>query len=232
MKLRNAGILLSFFVASVSVAGTESGAGTSPLVTIARQFLAAELPAASKDSEREIRVTEPDPRLQLAACASAPLAFWPANARQTGNTVVGVRCPDANGWQVFLPVQIQEWSTVLVASRPLRPGERLQADDIKPMRVSRDQLRGDTVQDPKALLGTLTRQAIAAGQPLTRQLTCQICRGDEVRIAAGQPGFEVIMKGIAQGAGNIGDRVSVRNLSSRRTVQAEVVGTGLVRVNL
>lgn len=232
MKLRNAGILLSFLVAGATVASAESGDSTSPLVAIARQFLAAELPAASKDSEREIRIAEPDPRLQLNACPSAPEVFWPANARQTGNTVVGVRCQSANGWQIFLPVQIQEWSTVLVASRPLRPGERLQADDMKPMRISRDQLRGDAVQEPKTLLGTLTRQAIAAGQPLTRQLTCQICRGDEVRIAAGQPGFEVIMKGIAQGAGNIGDRVSVRNLSSRRTVQAEVVAAGLVRVNL
>lgn len=232
MNLRNAGFLLSFFVIGTTVAGDETRYSSAPLAALARQFLAAELPAASPDSEREIRVAEPDPRLQLTACPTAAEAFWPANARQTGNTVVGIRCPEQNGWQIFLPVQIQEWSTVLVASRPLRPGESLQADDMKPMRVSRDQLRGDAVQDPKALLGSLTRQAIAAGQPLTRQLTCQICRGDEVRIAAGLPGFEVFMKGVAQGAGNVGDRVNVRNLSSRRTVQAEVVAAGLVRVNL
>lgn len=232
MKLRNAGIVLSFFLFCGQPDGAEPAAGSELLSTTVRQFLAAQLAPAIAGSEREITVASPDPRLQLAACPQTPIAFWPGNARQTGATVVGVRCPGEGGWQVFLPVTIAEWSTVIVASRPLRPGERLQQADLKPLRISRDQLRGNTVDDPGKLMGAVTRQAIAAGQPLTDLLTCQICRGDEVSIAAGDGSFEVSMKGIAQGAGNVGDKVPVRNLSSRRTIQAVVMATGKVRVAL
>lgn len=232
MKLRNAGIVLSFFLFSGQAACAEANGSSDQLSATVRQFLAGQLAAATAGSEREITVASPDPRLQLASCPQPLTAFWPGNARQTGNTVVGVRCPAEGGWQVFLPVTIAEWSTVIVASRPLRPGERLQPADLKPLRISRDRLRGNTVDEPGKLLGAITRQAIAAGQPLTDLLTCQICRGDEVSIAAGDGSFEVIMKGIAQGAGNVGDKVPVRNLSSRRTIQAVVVATGKVRVAL
>lgn len=231
MKLRNAGIVLVLLLAN-AVAASSGLVDSAGLMHLARQFVAASLPPASGNAERTVRVSAPDPRLQLSPCPQAPVAFWPNNARQTGTTVVGIRCPISGGWQLFLPVQIQETVTVLVASRPLRPGERLQSADMQTAAVSRDQLRGNSFADPKALLGAVTRQAIAAGQPLTDALTCQVCRGDPVTIAAGDGSFEVRMKGIAEGSGHAGDRLPVRNQSSRRTIQAIVVSDGAVRVAL
>lgn len=242
MNLRNAAIMLSFLLtalATTTSATTPASVSASALPSttaarlerLARQFLAEQLPGLGEGSSREISITPPDPRLQLTACP-APQAFWPGNARATGTTVVGIRCPTGTGWQVFLPVQIEEWSQVVVASRPLRPREVLQASDLRLLKVNRSQLRGNTFSKPDALIGALTRQAIATGQPLTEQLTCRICRGDTVSIAAGSAGFEVIMKGVAEGYGNIGDRIPVRNTSSRRLVQATVVADGKVAVML
>lgn len=231
MKLRNAGFVLSFFM-TTAILAEPATVVSHELTERARQFLAAELPPATAGSEREINIAAPDPRLQLVPCPEAPVGFWPNNARQTGTTVVGVRCPVEGGWQLFLPVQIQEWASVLVASRPLRPGERLQPNDFKPAKVSRNQLRGEPYTDPSRLLGAATRQAIASGQPLTDNLVCQVCRGDSVDIAAGDDGFQVRMKGVAEGAGNVGDQIRVRSLSSRRTIQAVVSRGGEVQVRL
>lgn len=232
MNLRNAAILLNILFLAALPPGSWAAVDATTWKTTVRQFLATRLPAVSAGSEREIRVSDPDPRLQLPACPQPAEAFWPANARQHGSTVVGLRCAGEDGWQVFLPVQILEWTTVVVASRPLRPGERLQAADLKLQRVARDQLQGEPYEGSDRLVGAVTRQAIAAGQPVTHRMTCQVCRGDEVRIRAGDGQFEVVVKGIAEGSGNAGDRLPVRNLSSRRTVQAVVDGAGLVRVNL
>ncbi|NQD38075.1 flagellar basal body P-ring formation protein FlgA [Permianibacter sp. IMCC34836] len=237
MKLRNAFSLLAFLVICTAQADVAPVLKTFPadvtsLQQTARQFLAGKLPPATAEDEREITLAEPDARLQLAACAQPLEGFWPANARQSGSTVVGVRCVGTPGWQVFLPVRIQEWVTVVVASRPLRPGERLLAADLQLQRVSRDQLRGNPYRDPAALVGSVTRQAIAAGQTLSDQQTCQVCKGDSVDISAADSGFKVVVKGVAEGWGNSGDRIPVRNLGSRRTIRAEVVTAGQVRVSL
>ncbi len=117
MKLRNAGIVLGLLLAN-GVAASAGNVDSASLMALARQFVAASLPPASGNAERTVRVSAPDPRLQLSACPQTPVAFWPNNARQTGTTVVGIRCPIAGGWQLFLPVQVQETVTVLVASRP------------------------------------------------------------------------------------------------------------------
>lgn len=235
MKLRNAFSLLAFFVictAQAETPATAVPADSANLLRTARQFLAGNLPPATPEDEREIILSEPDARLQLAACPQPLEGFWPANARQSGSTVVGVRCVATPGWQVFLPVRIQEWVTVLVASRPLRPGERLQASDMQVQRVSREQLRGNPYRDVTALVGSVTRLAIAAGQTLSEQQTCQVCKGDSVDIAAADSGFKVVVKGVAEGWGNAGDRIPVRNLGSRRVIKAEVVSSGQVRVSL
>ncbi len=226
MNLRNVVTALSFFFATTAVAAEAE----SPLQQLARQFLAGNLPAVTAGVERELVIAEPDPRLQLSTCASAPEPFWPNNARQSGSTVVGIRCPGNSGWQVFLPVRIQEWISVQVASRPLRPGTRLAAGDLKPMRVNRDQLRGSAHRDPAALIGAVTRSAVAAGQPLDDRLICQVCKGDDVKILAELDGLQVVMAGLAEQSGNLGDRILVRNLSSRRPVQAEITSGGTVKV--
>jgi len=229
MNLRNTAALLTLLVMPPALA-TTAPADAAHLLSVARQFLAGSLPPATADSEREILLSDPDPRLHLKACAEPLVGFWPANARQTGNTVVGVRCGAAGGWQIFLPVRIQDRLTVLVAARPLRPGQRLQAADLKPVRTNRDQLRGTPYGDPAPLIGAVVRQGIATGQPLSAHLICQICKGDPVNITASTDGLDVVMKGVAEGWGNSGDRVAVRNLSSRRTVQAVVITAGQVRV--
>ncbi len=227
MKLRNAAAVLRFFFPT-AVSSSET---TMPLQQLARQFLAGNLPAVTAGVERELVIAEPDARLQLANCASNPEPFWPNNARQSGSTVVGIRCPGNGGWQVFLPVRIQEWVTVQVASRPLRAGTRLSADDLKPMRVNREQLRGNAHNKPEALVGAVTRSAVAAGQPLDDRLTCQVCKGDDVKILAQIDGLQVVMNGLAEQSGNLGDRILVRNLSSRRPLQAEIMAGGTVKVS-
>jgi flagellar basal body P-ring formation protein FlgA len=226
MNLRNAVTVLSFFFATTAV----SAENETPLQQLARQFLAGNLPAVTAGVERELIIAEPDARLQLTNCATSPEPFWPNNARQSGSTVVGIRCPGNGGWQVFLPVRIQEWVSVQVASRPLRPGTRLAASDMKLMRVNREQLRGSPHSDSGSLIGAVTRSAVAAGQPLDDRLTCQVCKGDDVKILAELDGLQVVMAGLAEQSGNMGDRILVRNLSSRRPVQAEITAGGTVKV--
>ncbi len=209
-----------------------AGMATPPAhdaVSAARQFLADQLPPLP-DGKRDIHITPPDVRLQLAPCDQAPEAFW-ANANSTSGShvVVGVKCASPV-WQVFLPAQISEWQNVWVASRPLARGHRLSTGDLVRRPVERMRLRGDLLSDVAAATGSALRQAVGAGEPLSRRQICAVCRGETVDIRADGGGFQVNMQGIAETDGSLGERIRVRNSSSRRVVSGEITAPGQITI--
>jgi len=154
------------------------------------------------DADVEITVGDPDPRLQLAACREYE-PFVPTGARLWGRTSLGVRCTDGANWTIYLPTHIKVFAPALVAARPLVRGQTVTAEDV---RVDRVELTGL----PAGVLGaadtldqrTLTR-ALAAGEPLRRDLLRApnvLQAGDVVRVQAGGTGFSISTEGKALAA--------------------------------
>ena len=238
MKLRNSLNKVLMLLATAFwplIAAADSAAAApkpEPLTELARQFIASQLPPASADVERRIDVADPDPRLRLDTCRSKIEGFWPGNGRRIGHTVIGLRCIDEGGWQVFLPAEIAEWRTVVVAARQLPRGKRLDENDLRLKKAPVSQLRGQQYTSKRQLLGASLRQGVNTETPITNQLVCVICRGDTVTIRAEGNDFAISAKGEAMSHGNPGDRIPVRNLNSRRTIQATVSGPNQVSVAL
>ena len=64
------------------------------------------------DGVVESVVGEPDPRLNLAACAEYE-PFVPAGARLWGRASLGVRCVSGASWPAYVPVQIKVYGPAL-----------------------------------------------------------------------------------------------------------------------
>lgn len=182
----------------------------------------------------EITVQRLDPRLRLPACRAPLAAEMPAAGRPLGSVAVNVRCADP-AWSLFVPgrVSVQRPVVVMAASRPR--GALLSESDLAMEHRDLGALPAGYVTDPAELVGKELRrpvQARAVVLPGMARAPELVRRGERVTLQAAAGGIAVHSEGEALNAGALGERVRVRNLSTRRVVEGTVGGDGLVLLAL
>lgn len=183
-------------------------------------------------ADLEVEVPTLDPRLRLPACPE-PLRALPGEGQRLGAVSVAVRCPGAAPWTLYVQAKVAAFATVLVATRPLPRGARLADSDLEPVRMNIAALPQGYVTNADTVAGKVLRQALAAGQPVRPGQLAEpnlVARGQQVTLRAARAGFEVSMAGTALANGRRGDRIQVRNATSGRVVEGEVMAAGMVDV--
>ena len=176
-----------------------------------------------------------DPRLRLAQCDLPLEAFMPPGRRELGNTTVGVRCNGSKSWTLYVPMTINLYAGVVVATTSLPKGEYIDSSKVKIARRNLAKLPQGYFRELAEVEGMMLKRNVTAGQPLIpAMLKAQrmIERGQRVTMLASGGGLEVRMAGEALSHGARGERIRVRNLTSRRIVEGVVTGAGLVRVDM
>ena len=161
--------------------------------------------------EVEVTVGDPDPRLQLGPCRTYE-PFIPSGARLWGRTSLGVRCTDGAHWTVYLPTQIKVFAPALVAARPLTRGQVIGPEDVQIERVELTAYPPGVVGAAESVEGRTLTRAIAAGEPLRRELKRApnvVQAGDLVRVQAGGPGFAITTDGKALASAADGQTVQI-----------------------
>lgn len=191
--------------------------------------------AQQQNGRIEVKLGHLDPRLRLPRCGQKLQAFQPSGARSTGTTSVGVRCPDASGWTIYVPAKVDVFQKALVTVRPLAKGEALQPGDVRIMETEVSKLGQGYLQSPEELQGMVARRPIPAGtvvspsQVLSPRL---VRRGDRVTLVAMQGPIQVEMLGEAVSDGARGERVRVRALNSGKVIEGWVESASVVKVTL
>jgi len=198
----------------------------------ARQF-ALGLAAADGNAAR-VEAAPLDHRLRLPACDKPLTAFLSPGSRSASRQSVGVRCEGNVPWSLFVSVTVERPGQVVVTARPIGRGQVIGPDDVRVAERDLGTLHA----------GYLTDLAQAIGQRAERELSAEtalipghlgtpaiVKRGGEVTIMATDEMLDVRVRGIALAAGGIGERIRVRNASSKREVDAVVVAEGLVQVS-
>lgn len=183
----------------------------------------------------EVDVSKLDPRLRLAACDEPLTPFTPNGQRRLGNVTVGIRCDGARPWTLYVPVRIVSSVKIMTASRALPRGNVLSEQDLAAVERDAGALPYGYFTDSKQLIGQRLRRTIRPGDVLSPAMVEPapvIARGQTVWIAGEAGGISVRMKGEALTDGAVGERIRVRNLSSRRVLQVEVINANLVKVPL
>lgn len=170
---------------------------------------------AALPGKASYQVDEIDRRIALPACARLE-AFLPPGSQLIGKTSIGVRCNEANGWSIFVPVQIRLNLNLLVSARQLSPGHTLRAQDLATQTMETSKAIGFT--DPKQVIGKVLRYGITAGQILREDMLRQaysVTQGQVVQLATQGSGFSIRNEGVALGNAGEGQPVQVRTGSGR-----------------
>lgn len=186
-----------------------------------------------RGSDFEVEVGKLDGRLRLRQCTSALEAFWPPGARQKGRGSVGVRCQDEKPWRMFVRVNIKVYERVATLARPKVRGEALNPGDVVFERKDVTLLHAKYLTDVETVAGYKFRRAVKTGEVLSvRMLKVPhaVKRGEQVTILADTGGIQVTMRGQALSDGKVGSVIRVRNSSSNRVVEGEIVDKGVVKV--
>lgn len=219
-------LLRPFVAALLFLASAFADASQADLARGARGFLEQQvLPGGG---EVEVVVGELDPRLSLAPCARYE-PFVPAGAKLWGRSSLGVRCVDGANWTVFVPIEVRVWGAVQVAARPIARGRPIAADDVRIDRVDLTRIAGTVYGADESLDGNVAVRAIAAGEPLRRDLLRPppiMAAGDPVKIVYDGNGFAISIDGKALAPA--GDGQTVRVSTSAGRILTGVARTGHV----
>lgn len=124
--------------------------------------------------------------------------------------------------------------SVVVARNPVYRGEKVERDDLSQESRDTSSLRGEHFTDPAKVAGQEAKHRLRPGRVISEQDVSPpvlVKRGSRVTItSSGDGGFAVSMKGEALADGRKGETIPVRNLSSEREIDAEVVDAKRVEV--
>lgn len=166
----------------------------------------------------EIELGQLNPRLKLAPCEKVR-AYMPDGAQMWGRTRVGLRCEQGPvRWNVYWPVTVKVWGQGLVASRPLRPGEPIQASDLHMAEVDVAAQGSPALVHAEPLIGRFVAKAVQAGESLREddiKARRWFSAGDMVRLTVRGKGFQVASEGTALVHGDEGRCARIRTESGR-----------------
>ncbi len=185
-------------------------------------------------SSHKVEIGKLDPRLQLTACEKPLRAFLPPGSRLPGNTTVGVNCEGQKPWTLYVSAEVKASREVVVTQRPLLRGTLIGPEDIR-LELREIGANQDYLTDLNEVIGKVAKRPLASRTVLGLQALSTpplIRRGQQIVILATIPGVDVRMQGTALKDGAKGDRITVRNVLSKRTLEATVIQAGVVQVTL
>ncbi len=181
----------------------------------------------------QIIIQSLDPRLRLQACDSA-LEVYRRNAKSTiGNQTIGVKCHSPVAWTVYVPIKVKVFKEVVVTNRPLTANYIITKNDIKIKTWDIGLLRQAYGTDLGKFIGQQLKHAVSKGTVLSiNSVKAQkiIRRGEQIILVASVGAMEVRMNGTALADAQLGQRIKVRNNSSKRVVEGIVEAPGIVKV--
>ena len=137
--------------------------------------------------------------------------------------------------QVKMYGNLNFWGTVVFASRPLSRNSIIAAGDIETDFRDISMLGAGVIKQPDLAIGKQLGKSLRPGDVVfNHQLKNHtlVKRGDQVTILAKSGGLQVSAPGEVKNPGAAGDIVRVKNLMSRRILQARVIDEGVVEVDL
>ncbi|MFT3930406.1 MAG: flagellar basal body P-ring formation chaperone FlgA [Spongiibacteraceae bacterium] len=168
--------------------------------------------------------------LETRSCA-APLNIGTNNQQTLGRVTLQVAC--GSEWSIYIPVDLDIYRAVVVATKPLATGSVITASDVEMATFDVSQLAGTYLTTANEAIGMGVKRPISTGRPLVAQQLEQpllIRRGEGVVISAESGELAVKMSGTALTDGRRGELIRIKNQTSARVVDAKVIGPGQVSV--
>ncbi|MHC1480570.1 flagellar basal body P-ring formation chaperone FlgA [Frateuria aurantia] len=197
------------------------------------QAMAQQAARAVAPADAEIRFEAPSPGMTTSRTCSGQLDHQVVTPRLGPRMEVRFQCRGTSGWVVNVAVPWHVYVPVLVTTRPLARQDAINADTARLERRDITQLGYGYISDPAVLGKRYLARALAEGTVLTPAMLLHqelVRAGDDVMLQVDSGGLEVRAGGTALSGGDQGERVTVKNGSSGRILEAVVVAQGIVEV--
>lgn len=183
----------------------------------------------------EVSVGYIDPRLNLPDCSTELDLALNGSQQGLGKLQVKVSCMGTQPWTKYVPAEVHLYGEVLVATENIRRGTLIEARHLRLRETDLAALRRAPVVNPDRVIGMELKYPLTTGgafslEGLAKPVVVQ--RGDLVQLVAESKNLRIKQQGEALQDGALGKVINVRNNSSDMVVQAEVVGSGKVKVQL
>ena len=175
-----------------------------------------------------------DARLRLQAC-DAPLVDFTHQQRVSlgRQHAVGVKCQSETPWTVYVSVKVKLLEPVV--AKALSAKHVLRVTGVVVKQVDVGALRHGYLSDTELVVGQQLKYPLAMGSVISQNAVKPekiVRRGEMITLIAVAGSMQVKMNGTAMADGSLGQRVRVKNSSSKRVVEGVVDGPGIVRVKL
>lgn len=204
------------------------------LKTLVQQYVYKEL-SRQTDAKILVSADKIDTRLKLIACDTKDMEiFNPYQTALQSASTIGIRCKsEDNRWTLYVSVKIAILKSVVVSEHPLAKGSRITSADLSFKEMDINQIKQGYFNTKEEVLDFICKQNINQGSPITLlnvERPVMVHKGDPVMIVATNNTFKITMKGIAQHDGHENEIIKVKNLTSKRVIDALVDGTQQVKV--
>lgn len=160
-----------------------------------------------------------------------PLNINTNNQQSLGRITLLIAC--ANEWSAYMPIDLNIYRPVVVATKPLANGAVIGADDVELNALEISQLVGTYITTLEETIGMGVKRPITPGKAILVQQLEQpmlIRRGEAVIINAKSGELAVKMTGTAMTDGRRGELIRIKNRTSSRIVDGRVIASGQVTV--
>jgi len=183
----------------------------------------------------QIAMDSLDNRLRLQACDSVLDVFSTKGVVGLGNQTIGVKCNSPVAWTVYVPVKVKVLKLVVVANRPLSSNKLITQGDIKLQQLDIGGLQHGYLNSTQLVIGQTLKYPVSMGsviKPNSLEAQKIVHRGQQIMLVAMAGQMEVRMSGTALDDATLGQRVKVKNSTSKRIVEGIVDAPGIVKVSL
>ncbi|MDR3476573.1 MAG: flagellar basal body P-ring formation chaperone FlgA [Gammaproteobacteria bacterium] len=202
------------------------------LQEITKAFLTQNITGEADDTV-VVTVSPSIAQLQLPTCTREIEADFPTNTNKDQATGIELTCNGTAAWHVLVPVSVQINTKVLVAKQTLMPKEPITEDEIEYATYDKNHLYNSYFKNKEEVVGQVAAHLITPGVVLTKKNLQQpilIHRNEAISLTAKIHSISVTMQGIAKSDGSINTTIKVYNPTSKRLVDAIVVGTGKAEI--
>lgn len=221
--------VLFFTVQPLYAAGYES---LDTIKQTAKDFIVKNT-ALDNGETIDVQVTDLNSDLRLPACTKPLDVNFPDSTNSNKITAVQMTCNGTKAWQTYVPVNVQVFSKVLVAKNAIQQNETISADDVVFKTLDRNGLYNGYFKNPEDVIGRTANRLIISGAVLSPANLAQplmVHREQAVDIIARANSIVVSMKGISKSDGALNQAIKVFNPSSKKTLDAIVVGPNQAQV--
>lgn len=202
------------------------------LKNISQDFVKKNI-ALNDGDKLNIQFNQGDLPTRLPLCSKPIEPSFPNEVNKEQITAVTLTCNGLNPWHVYVPVDVQIITKVLVAKHAIVPDQVISEDDVDFAEYDTRHLYSGFFKDKNLVIGQTTSHTIPEGAVLNKKNIHSpflVHRNQEVDLVAKANTVEVTMKGISKSDGGMNDSITAYNPSSKKILNAIVIGVDKAEV--